>query len=228
MRTHWLILPVLALAACSHERKSAPVETTAAQMNAEATRNEIAQLQRERNEARAALAEERNARDLERERNMTEAAQRREHDELELRVLSALEKAGGDMETLRDKAAKANAKQRKEVNAALSDAKSQKESLSADLRKLHGDIGKPWEEFRAEVDAKIQSLDQTLASATESKARQPTEQKAKTPGEPKAKPTTPDQQQLPPPTRSPEQQPGRDPTRDPGREPGRDLQPMGP
>ena len=97
---------------CSEKPAAAPTETTAATTGADATRNEIAQLQRERNEARTSLAEERSAREQERQRYADDTAKRREYDNLEMRVLQSLEKADQDIQTLQTKAARAAMKQR--------------------------------------------------------------------------------------------------------------------
>jgi hypothetical protein len=128
--------------------------------------NRVAQLQRELDQTNARLAEQRELQERERQRFDKEAALRREHDIIETRIVDALERADHEVQRLRDAAAQAVTKNRREtVEKAMTDAQQQKSRLYADLRRLRDNNGQSWESFRADVDGTIRDLDHTLSTA---------------------------------------------------------------
>jgi hypothetical protein len=167
-----MLIPTAAMAAavvsgCADEKRPpATTETTAATTMT----TELAETQRERNEARAQLAEERSARETDRQRFANETAARREHDELEMRAIDALEKAGSETQALRDKAARAGAKERREIDKTIDEAKQHKAKLFSDLKRLHSGLGETsWDAFQADVQSTISELDRALSKGRETK-----------------------------------------------------------
>jgi hypothetical protein len=153
---------------CADEKR--PPATTTETTAATTMTTELADTQRERNEARAQLAEERSARESDRQRYANEMAMRGEHDELEIRAIEALEKAGNETQALRDKAARASAKQRQEIEKTLAEAKQQKAKLYSDLKRLHAGLGNTsWDAFRTDVQSTISELDRVLSKGRETK-----------------------------------------------------------
>jgi hypothetical protein len=94
-----------------------------------------------------------------------EAARDRERDDLEARVIEAMEKADQDMQSMRDKAAKGGVKQRQATDKTMKDAEQQKAKLYSQLRRMHGDVGENWDTFKSEVESSINDLSQTLSKA---------------------------------------------------------------
>jgi hypothetical protein len=166
-----MLIPTAALATavvygCGGERR--PAVTTTTETTAATTTNELAETQRDRNEARAQLAEERTARETDRQRFANETEMRREHDELETRALDAIEKAGNETQALRDKAVRSGAKQRAEIDKTLEEAKQHKTKLFSDLRRLHAGLGNTsWDAFKTDVQSTINELDRVLSKSTE-------------------------------------------------------------
>lgn len=146
---------------------ASPTELTGATTGIDSSHDEMTRLQRERDEARAALVDERVARDQEHQRATTEAAARRQHDELQMRVIDAMASADTEIQTLREKANKANMKQRQTIEKAIGDAQQQKSKLNSDLRRLHREVGDSWTALGTEVEATLQMLDDSLARARE-------------------------------------------------------------
>lgn len=156
-------------------------ETTAAAtpMSGAPMSSEVARLERERNDANAALAEERVAR-------ATEEATQRAHDELEERALAAMEKADVQIQALRTKAARSSAKERKAIDKAITEAQQHKTQLYGDLRRLQGELTEPWDDFNARVESTISDLDRaTSMESAESQTGAQPEKKTKTPTEEK-------------------------------------------
>lgn len=153
------------LAACGGEKRqaAAPTEISTTTTTSDVTQSQMAQLQRERDEARANVEQERALRERESQSHAAEAAKDREHDDLEMRVVEALEKADQDIQSMRDKAAKSTAKQQKAVNATIKDAEQQKAKLYSQLRRIHGDVGENWDSFKSEVESTINDLTQSLS-----------------------------------------------------------------
>jgi hypothetical protein len=165
----WVGLGIAAAAAmvgCSDKPPSSPTtSTTGAQMEAQSQINE---LERERDEARATLSRERATYEGARIRAADEQTAKAAHDQLEVRVLDALDKADQEMLGLRAKIAKpgangVNAKQKQNIEKALVDAHAAKAKLYADLRKLHSGELASWDTFQANVDQTIGELQNTLA-----------------------------------------------------------------
>ena len=165
MRTLRVMIPVSALLAaalpgCSSDEKRPPtlVETTAGTTTtSREMQNELAAVQRERNDAQMMLAQERSARER-------ELQEREAHDALELRMVEALGKAGTDMQALKDKAATASAKDRKTIEMSMEAAKQHKTKLLSDMKRLHSGLGETsFDAFRSDVQATIRELERTLA-----------------------------------------------------------------
>ena len=150
---------------------TSPAELTGATTGVDTSRDEMTRIQRERDEARAALVDERVARDQEHQRATVEATTRRQHDELQMRVIDAMASADTEIQTLRDKAAKANAKQRQTIERAITDAQQQKSKLNSDLRRLHREVGDSWTALGTEVEATLKQLDDSLSRARDAAAK---------------------------------------------------------
>lgn len=186
-RLHRLAISASVLAAiaagCSSQKRpaSATTETTSATWTTEnRLQEENTRLQKERDDARAALLDERadHARDL--ERFNADNTQRREHDELEMRALEALTVADVQAETLRNKAKNAGASARKSIEDALSEVQDGKAKLRSQLQRLHADTaGAAFESLKSDIESTIADLDRATASATterKSKQRSPPKQ----------------------------------------------------
>jgi len=173
LRTMISISAVLVAAAgCGGEETkpaASPAEITGA--NVDTSRDDVTRISRERDEARAALADERVARDQEHQRATVEEATRRQHDELQLRVMDAMAAADTEIQSIRDKAGRATAKQRQAMDKAIGEAQQQKSKLSGDLRRLHREVGDSWTVLGTEVEATLKQLDDSLARAREAAAK---------------------------------------------------------
>ena len=163
-----------ALFGCGGERRPAAVarETTGTTMttSADATRNELANAQRERTEAQALLAQERAARQNEQQKSTAETFARGQRDGLEMKAIAALEKATTESQAMREKGAKAKAKQRREIDANLDQVREHQAKLLADLRRLHEGVDDAsWDAFRGEVETTITELDGLLSGPQDTK-----------------------------------------------------------
>jgi hypothetical protein len=159
---------MLGLVACS-DRPPATSQTvtTGASMTQEEAHSRISELERERDEARAALAQERSVQAGERVRQSEELTSRSERDDLEVRVMNGLGKADETGQALRTKLLRgggAKSAERARIEQALTDAHQIRAKIYADLRRLHGGtVGPSWDGFRAEVLKSLSDLDEALA-----------------------------------------------------------------
>jgi len=168
---------------CAESTAATPGTTTVTSAEA-AQRDEIARLERERDEARALLKDEQSSREQERQRYSAEVSVLRQQDQLRLNVLDAVERADRDIQVLEGKIARAPAKQKKVIEQAITHAQDLKAKLNGHMRSLKGDVDKPFDSVRVEVESTIKDLDASLVSgiaATEAKPaeKKPMEKKAK-------------------------------------------------
>jgi hypothetical protein len=138
-------------------------------MTFEEAHSRIAELERERDEARATLAQERSVAAAERVRQSSETTTGAERDDLEVQAMTTLGKADATDQELRTKllrggGAGVKGVERQRIEQALSNAHDIRAKIYADLRRLHGGaIGSSWEEFRAGVLKSLTDLEQALA-----------------------------------------------------------------
>ncbi len=160
-----LLAIISSVVGCMEQRPAySPAELTGATI-VDTTRTDIAELQRERNEARATLEKERAERAQDRARMKTMQEARDAHDLLEKRALDVLERTSGVVAELRAKSAKVDATKRQEIEKTINDARQAEAKLYADLKRIHGELanGLP-ESFRQEVAATIAQLEHIAAS----------------------------------------------------------------
>lgn len=95
-----------------------------------------------------------------------DAAMLREKDELEIRVLEAMENSDLALQALRERSQEASFKDWLVVDKAMRNAQRYKSALMEDLRRLRGDLGMmTWPVFKRIVEAKIGELDEVVAHA---------------------------------------------------------------
>ena len=189
---HWLIrlVPLAIVGASigcggSDTKAVSPTETTGAMATPEAQSNMV-QLQKERDDAQRALAEERAGREQDRQRNDLEASERKARDEISVRIIRAVDSANAEMMGIKEKSAKATPKQKKDMEQAMEEAKSKKAKLMTDLQRAHGDLGANMDSFKTEVEADIADLDRVVIQLREGQpGALPPAGKAKTGAPPK-------------------------------------------
>lgn len=92
--------------------------------------------------------------------------QKREYDDLEVRVIESIENADLALQGLRDDDEKNQFKHWFAVDKATRKAARHKAKLLSDLRRLHGDLGNmSWPVFKAGVESSIGDLDAIVAQA---------------------------------------------------------------
>lgn len=160
-----------ALLGCSESKppRTATTEVTAATWTTEnRLQEENARLQKERDDARDALIDERadHARDL--ERYNADNARRREHDDIEMRALEALSVADVQAETLRKKAKAAGPAARSSIDATLHDLEAAKANLRSQLQRLHGEMtGAAFESVKSDIEATLADLERATSKRRE-------------------------------------------------------------
>lgn len=171
-------------AGCGNQKRpaSATTQTTSATWTTEnKLQEENARLQKERDDARSALIDERadHARDLERFNADTKA--RREHDDLEMRALEALTVADVRTDAMRNKARTGSASARKAAEATITDVQNKKATLRAQLQRLHTDVsGTDWDLLKNDIEASIADLDRAVSGpGAPAEQRKAKEQKKK-------------------------------------------------
>lgn len=101
-----------------------------------------------------------------RTRCATDAATLREKDELEIRVLEAMESSDLTLQALRERSQEGSFKDWLVVDKAMRNAQRNKSALMEDLRRLRGDLGMmSWPVFKRVVEVKIGELDEIVARA---------------------------------------------------------------
>lgn len=180
-RHHVVVLAsVLASVAVGCSTRARPVtattETTGAATWTPESRlqEENARLLKERDDAQAALLDEREDHTRDLERFNADYAAQRERDELEMRALEALTVADVQAEALRKKAKTAPARTRRAIEDALADAQEEKARLHAQLKRLHAAASTGLDALRSDIESTMVNLDRALQIT-----RTPADQKTK-------------------------------------------------
>lgn len=179
-RHHVVVLAsVLASVAVGCSTRARPVtattETTGAATWTPESRlqEENARLLKERDDAQAALLDEREDHTRDLERFNADYAAQRERDELEMRALEALTVADVQAEALRKKAKTAPARTRRAIEDALADAQEEKARLHAQLKRLPA-ASTGLDALRSDIESTMVNLDRALQIT-----RTPADQKTK-------------------------------------------------
>lgn len=206
---------------CGGEKRPATTAGATTTTSAEAAQNQINELQRERDEAQANLAQERAARERDRQSYTQQTSAQSEHDDLEMRVVDALQKADQDIQSMHDKLGRAGTKQRASMDQSIRDAEQQKAKLYSQLRRLHSETGESWDTFKSEVESTITDLNRSLMSMPETSETTTQPSKAKQPSKSKqpSKPSDESQQPMQHPKQQPMQHPMQHPMQQPAPEP---------
>src|SRR6185369_3802438 len=109
--------------ACSSTKTVPPASTETTSATMVVQRSDLEQLQRDRDEARAALSQQQARLEQDRQQRETEMSNRRARDELATRGWAALDAADAEMMATKDKQAKASPKVRKDIDAAMDDVR---------------------------------------------------------------------------------------------------------
>jgi hypothetical protein len=165
-------LSILALAApaalgCGHTSKPQPTQITAApvpgaDVRIVAMRADIARLEKERDEARRAAADERN-------RHNQYVLLQQDRNDLEDRAWARLAEVDGYVLKLEERANKATGAARTQLEHAVTDAAKKRELIERDLRRVHTETERAFAQLKRDLETRLDDLYTHVREAAERK-----------------------------------------------------------
>jgi hypothetical protein len=160
------------VASCGQPEPLTPAsaETTSATLPApielERQKLTIGRLERERDEARQVLADERFRSEEQAKAFAIRTELQRERFDLAELVSATVDVAAAELEALETKAARSPAKTRRQLERAVADLKERIAVVESEARKIGIDHGAGWPTFKSEVEAAVSDLRRAVQAAT--------------------------------------------------------------